>query len=154
MSILSKIFGEGISKPIEVIGDIIDRTNTSDEEKLQLKNEAAAQLHGFWDILIVRLREFEQELTARHKSDMGSDSWLSKNIRPLTLAFLTVMTVVLAWATIFHLPETKVALLKPWIELLTALDLTAFGFYFGSRGIEKAVQMIGNALSKTKQSSV
>lgn len=150
MRILETIFGEGIAKPIEAIGDIIDRTGTTDEEKQRLKNEAAAELHGYWDLLIVRLREFEQELTARHKADMGSDSWLSKNIRPLTLAFLTVMTVVLAWATIFHLPETKVALMNPWIELLTALDLTAFGFYFGSRGIEKGIQMISTAMNKTK----
>ena len=153
MSILGKIFGEGISKPIEVIGDIIDRTSTSDKEKGELKLAIQAELHGFWDLLMVRIREFEQELTARHKADMGSDSWLSKNIRPLTLAFLTVMTVIMAWATIFYLPESKVLLLKPWIELLTALDLTAFGFYFGSRGIEKGIQMISSAWSKTKPTS-
>ncbi len=153
MSILGKIFGEGIAKPIKVIGDIIDRTSTSDKEKGELKLAIQAELHGFWDLLMVRLREFEQEITARHKADMGSDSWLSKNIRPLTLAFLTVMTVIMAWATIFHLPESKVVLLKPWIELLTALDLTAFGFYFGSRGIEKGIQMISKAWSKTKPTS-
>ena len=145
MSIISKIFSGGISELVDSIGNVIDKTSTTDKERGELKLAVQAELHGFWDLLLVRLREFEEQITERHRSDMGSDSWLSKNIRPITLAFLTATTVIMAWATIFHLPESKVVLLKPWIELLTVLDVTVFGFYFGSRGIEKAVSMISKA---------
>lgn len=81
--------------------------------------------------------EEDRQVTERHKSDMTSDSWLSKNTRPLIVLFLTISTVLLAYLSIFTLPPEKVALLTPWVDLLQTLLVTAFTFYFGSRGIEK-----------------
>jgi len=78
-----------------------------------------------------------QELSSRHASDMASDSWLSKNVRPLVLIFLTVATVLLAYLTIFTLGDDKVELIEPWISLLTVLLAAVYAFYFGSRGFEK-----------------
>jgi len=79
---------------------------------------------------------------------MTSDSWLSKNVRPMILIFLTVMTVVLAYSTIFALPPDKVTLLKPWIDTIGGLLSMVYGFYFGSRGLEKIGQMVTQTLKK------
>ena len=70
---------------------------------------------------------------------MKSDSWMSKNIRPLTLAFLTVATVVLAYLTIFLLDEKSVTMVEPWLDLLKVLLVTIYAFYFGSRGFDDTV---------------
>jgi hypothetical protein len=75
-----------------------------------------------------------QEVSKRWDGDMKSDSWLSKNIRPLTLIYLTVATtlyIVLDSLNIsFDIDES-------WVELLKALLLTIYVAYFGSRGFEK-----------------
>tara|TARA_R110000744_G_scaffold135293_1_gene244682 strand:+ start:1533 stop:1973 length:441 start_codon:yes stop_codon:yes gene_type:complete len=79
-----------------------------------------------------------QEVTERWKSDMGSDSWLSKNTRPLVLIYLTFAT------TVFIIIDsgTNWVINFSWIELLKTLLVTVYVAYFGSRGIEK-VKKIG-----------
>lgn len=150
MSIFKTILNS-ISAPITAIGDVIDKTSTSDEEKLKLKNEASTILNNFSTNLLNQLLILENELTARQKNDMQSDSWLSKNIRPLVLAFLTVTTVILAYASIFVITDvTRLTLLQPWIEMIKVLNMTVFTFYFGSRGIEKGIKMISETI-KNKQ---
>ena len=75
-----------------------------------------------------------QEVSKRWDSDMKSDSWLSKNTRPVTLIYLTVATtlyIVLDSLNIsFDIDES-------WIELLKTLLVTIYVAYFGSRGFEK-----------------
>lgn len=75
-----------------------------------------------------------QEVTKRWDSDMKSDSWLSKNTRPLTLVYLTIITslyIVLDSLDIaFDIDES-------WVELLKTLLVTIYVAYFGSRGFEK-----------------
>lgn len=75
-----------------------------------------------------------QEVSKRWDSDMKSDSWLSKNTRPLTLIYLTVATtlyIVLDSLNIsFDIDES-------WVELLKTLLVTIYVAYFGSRGFEK-----------------
>ena len=88
---------------------------------------------------------FDKEITARHAADMMSDSWLSKNIRPISLIFLTASTVLLAYLTIFFLNVEKVELLESWLVLLTTLLVIVYAFYFGSRGVEK-FQAIKNVI--------
>lgn len=134
---LKDFFSGGVSKLVDSVGTVIDNIHTSGEEKLQLKIELEREINRFSETQLTAVAAFDKEITARHSNDMASDSWLSKNIRPLALAFLTVMTIALAWATIFSLPPGKVEMVKPWITLLTTLDVTAFTFYFGSRGFEK-----------------
>ena len=79
-----------------------------------------------------------QEVTERWKSDMGSDSWLSKNTRPLVLIYLTFATTVF----IIIDSATNWVINFSWIELLKTLLVTVYVAYFGSRGIEK-VKKIG-----------
>lgn len=106
-------------KAVDIIDDLV-----SDKD---LANQLKAE--------IVKIEA--QELSKRHASDMASDSWLSKNVRPLVLIFLTVATVLLAYLTIFILSSDKVAIIEPWISLLTVLLAAVYAFYFGSRGFEK-----------------
>ena len=76
-----------------------------------------------------------QEVTKRWDSDMKSDSWLSKNTRPLSLIFLSVMTIAFIWVDSHH--EISFTVEQEWIELLKQLLTTVYVAYFGSRGFEK-----------------
>lgn len=84
---------------------------------------------------VMKLDIAEMEgVTDRWKSDMNSDSILAKNVRPLSLIFLTVTTVILIYIDSF----TKgVTVPSEWIELLKSLLLGIYISYFGSRGLEK-----------------
>jgi len=73
-------------------------------------------------------------VSSRWDSDMKSDSFLSKNVRPMSLIFLTVTTVVLIYIDAFN---TNVAVPNEWIDLLKSLLLGIYIAYFGSRGMEK-----------------
>jgi len=75
-----------------------------------------------------------QEISKRWDSDMKSDSWLSKNTRPLTLIFLTVSMVLLIFSdSIGDSFEVD----SGWVDLLKSLLITVYVVYFGSRGAEK-----------------
>lgn len=92
-------------------------------------------------IEMVRLDIAEQQgISQRWTADMGSDSWLSKNVRPLSLTFLTVATIILIYIDSF---AWDVEVPGEWIDLLKSLLLGVYVAYFGSRGVEK-VRAIGN----------
>tara|TARA_R100000278_G_scaffold29807_1_gene27340 strand:- start:1036 stop:1485 length:450 start_codon:yes stop_codon:yes gene_type:complete len=74
-----------------------------------------------------------KEVSNRWRADMKSDSWLSKNTRPLALIFLTVSSVFMMAIDFFHFHEIDEA----WISLLKTLLVTVYVAYFGSRGAEK-----------------
>ena len=75
-----------------------------------------------------------KDVSARWEADMKSDSWLSKNTRPLTLIYLTLASTILIIIDSFHtLFDVDVA----WVELLKTLLITVYVAYFGSRGAEK-----------------
>ena len=76
-----------------------------------------------------------QEISKRWASDMKSDSWLSKNTRPMSLIFLTVMTVAFIWVDSNESIPFTVE--QEWISLLKTLTATVYVAYFGSRGVEK-----------------
>ena len=76
-----------------------------------------------------------QEVSKRWESDMKSDSWLSKNTRPLSLIFLSVMTVAFIWVDSHETLSFTVE--QEWIGLLKTLTTTVYVAYFGSRGAEK-----------------
>ena len=85
-----------------------------------------------------KLYEIEQEnVTRRVEADMSSDSWLSKNIRPMTLVFLLVAYSGFAIAAIFDY-ETRGA----YVELLGQWGMLVMSFYFGGRTMEKIADRI------------
>lgn len=75
-----------------------------------------------------------QEISKRWNSDMKSDSWLSKNTRPMSLIFLTISMVILILLDSF---ELKFGVEDNWVDLLQTLLVTVYVAYFGSRGAEK-----------------
>jgi len=76
-----------------------------------------------------------QEISKRWESDMKSDSWLSKNTRPISLIFLSVMTIAFIWVDSHESLSFTVE--QEWISLLKTLTTTVYVAYFGSRGAEK-----------------
>ena len=75
-----------------------------------------------------------ENVSKRWDSDMKSDSWLSKNTRPLTLMYLTLASTILIIIDSFHtMFDVDIA----WVELLKTLLITVYVAYFGSRGAEK-----------------
>ena len=79
----------------------------------------------------------QNNLTDRLKADMGSDSWLSKNIRPMVLVFLLVAYSGFAIASIFEY-ETRGA----YVELLGQWGMLVMSFYFGGRTMEKIADRV------------
>jgi hypothetical protein len=127
MSILGTIFSGGAKELVEGVGGVIDNLHTSKEEKL------AAELK-VKELIASYETQMEKEITSRWQADMKSDSWLSKNIRPLVLAFLVVSTVLMIFidaGTIKFVVEEK------WTELLQLVLITVIGAYFGGRSLEK-----------------
>lgn len=93
------------------------------------------------EILLANLKQDVtemEEVTKRWQSDMQSDSWLSKNIRPLSLAFLTIalfLYIILDSA----LEGFKID--NAWIDLLSSLLLLVYGGYYGARAVEKVTKI-------------
>ena len=85
------------------------------------------------ELLKMDIIEMEQ-ISERWSSDMTSDSWLSKNTRPLTLLFLTLMTTLFV---ILDSSDSPFKVGSEWVELLKTLLVTVYVAYFGSRGFEK-----------------
>ena len=127
MNVLSKIFSSGATELIKGVGGVLDNLTTSKEEKLEAERKVK-ELVSSYEI------EMEKNITERWKMDMQSDSWLSKNIRPLVLIFLVVSTVLLIFidAGIIQF-EVK----SSWVDLLQLVLITVIGAYFGGRSLEK-----------------
>jgi hypothetical protein len=127
MSILSKIFSGGAKELVKGIGGVIDELHTSTDEKL------AAELK-IKELISKYEVDMEKEITTRWNSDMNSDSWLSKNVRPMTLIFLVVSTVLLVFVDAGLISfDVKAS----WVDLLQLVLITVIGAYFGGRSLEK-----------------
>jgi len=86
-----------------------------------------------------------QELTKRHEADMASDSWLSKNIRPMTLVFILIV-----YSTFAMMSAWDIEVNNNYVELLGQWGMLIMSFYFGGRTLEKIIDMKGkkNATDK------
>ena len=127
MSILTSLFSGGAADLVKGVGGVIDDLHTSKEEKLAAENKIK-ELVASYEV------EMEKQITDRWKADMASDSWLSKNVRPLVLVFLVVSTVLMIFidaGTINFVVEAK------WTDLLQLVLITVIGAYFGGRTMEK-----------------
>lgn len=84
-----------------------------------------------------KLYETEQEnITARHGADMNSDSWLSKNIRPMTLVAILAGYFTFALMSAFDMDTNQA-----YVELLGQWGMLIMSFYFGGRTLEKIIDM-------------
>ena len=127
MSILTNLFAGGAADLVKGVGGVIDNLHTSKEEKLAAEAKIKA-------LIAEHEAKMEQNITDRWAADMNSDSWLSKNVRPLVLIFLVVSTVLMIFidaGTINFTVEAK------WTDLLQLVLITVIGAYFGGRSLEK-----------------
>jgi|TARA_Y100000385_G_scaffold226541_1_gene237218 hypothetical protein len=124
---LSKLFSGGATELIKGVGGVIDNLHTSGEEKLEAERKIK-ELVANYEI------EMEKNITSRWEADLKSDSWLSKNVRPMVLIFLIVCTMLLifidAGAIKFNVKDS-------YIDLLQLVLITVIGAYFGGRSLEK-----------------
>tara|TARA_S200002703_G_scaffold36838_2_gene31982 strand:+ start:3279 stop:3677 length:399 start_codon:yes stop_codon:yes gene_type:complete len=127
MSIIKKIFSTGAKELVESVGEVIDELHTSEEEKEQAYNELKKIIEEY-DY------KMQQEVTKRWESDNLQSSWLPRNIRPLSLAFLLIVLTIF---TLIDFGYVNLSIKDSWIDLWQILSITAFGAYFGSRGLEK-----------------
>ena len=124
---IGKIFSAGAANLVKNVGGVLDNLTTSTEEKLEAERKIKDMIMGYE-------AEMQKQVTERWKVDMNSDSWLSKNIRPLVLVFLVVATVLLIFidgGVISFKVEDK------WTDLLQLVLITVIGAYFGGRSLEK-----------------
>ena len=126
MSIFTKIFSSGAKDLVETVGTAIDKIHTSKEEKEVLKNEINKKILDYE-------QNIQTQVTRRWEADMQGN-WLSKSIRPLSLAFLLV---VLSVFTLVDFSFVELDIKDSWIDLWQMLAITAFGAYFGGRSYEK-----------------
>ena len=124
---LGKLFSGGAAELIKGVGGVIDNLHTSAEEKLAAEKKIKDMIMGYE-------AQMQKEVSSRWGMDMNSDSWLSKNIRPLVLIFLVISTVLMifidAGVLAFEVKDT-------WVDLLQLVLITVIGAYFGGRSLEK-----------------
>ena len=124
---LGNLLSGGAAELIKGVGGVIDNLHTSKEEKLEAERKIK-ELMANYEV------EMEKNITSRWEADLKSDSWLSKNVRPLVLIFLIVCTMLLIFIDAGALNfEVK----SSWVDLLQLVLITVIGAYFGGRSLEK-----------------
>ena len=125
--ILAKLFGGAGADIAGKISGIIDKHTFSKEERAQLKQEMDK-------VFIEAEADMQKNVTERWKADLQHGNWLTKSVRPLTLIFLVVSTVIMVFIDsgfiTFDVEEK-------WTDLLQLVLITVIGAYFGGTSIEK-----------------
>jgi len=143
MPIVDKIISLLSGGIVGQVGGIIDKFVTTDAEREEAKKQLT-------DIFLQAEAQAQDELTERQRIDMNSDSWLSKNIRPLVLIFILVMYSLLSLIDGNMGREVINGVVVPtfkinsaYVELLGQWGMLIMSFYFGSRGVEKIIETMG-----------
>ena len=124
---LGNLLSGGAAELVKGVGGVIDDLHTSEEEKLAAEQKIKKIIANY-EV------EMEKTITNRWQADLKSDSWLSKNVRPLVMVFLIVCTMLLIFIDAGALNfEVK----SSWVDLLQLVLITVIGAYFGGRSLEK-----------------
>jgi len=124
---LGGLLSGGAADLVKGVGGVIDNLHTSKEEKLEAERKIK-ELVANYQI------EMEKNITSRWEADLKSDSWLSKNVRPMVLIFLISCTMLLIFIDAGTINfEVK----SSWVDLLQLVLITVIGAYFGGRSLEK-----------------
>ena len=113
---------------IKEVGDVIDKLTTTEEERLEVKKQIQ-------QILEDADSKAQEEVSKRWEADMKSDSFLSKNIRPMVLIYLTVIFTICAF---FDGNVGEFIIAEEYIPIFQTLLVTVYGAYFVGRTWEKA----------------
>jgi len=133
-NILGKIFGKGAETAISGIADVADRFIQTKEEKAEFEK-------AMTEVLFKAEQVDQVNVTERWRSDMSSDNKLSKTIRPLVLAFLTLAVVIII---VLDGSVESFVVKDGWIVLLQVILINVYTAYFGGRTIEKFKSMTKN----------
>ena len=112
---------------IKDVGNIIDNLHTSEDEKLEAKQKLES-------LLIQAEQAAQTQVSQRWEADMKHGSWLSKNIRPITLIFLTGVFVILS---VFDGNMGEFTIGSAYVPVYQTLLMTVYAAYFAGRSIEK-----------------
>jgi len=127
-------------KVLQALGDILPNQGTLGVVKNLISSDNKIKAIDKEEALKLIEQDMQElkEVSSRWRADMKSDSWLSKNTRPLALVFLTVSAVFMMAVDSFHL---QFDVDESWINLLKTLLVTVYVAYFGSRGAEKITKI-------------
>ena len=128
---MKKIFAWLTGGIIKEVGGVIDKLTTTDEERLEAKRLIQ-------EILEKADSDAQEQVTRRWESDMNSDSFLSKNIRPMVLIYLTVIFTTCAFFD-GNIGDFEIA--EEYIPIFQTLLVTVYGAYFVGRTWEKAKKL-------------
>tara|TARA_R110002074_G_scaffold233367_2_gene404994 strand:+ start:3519 stop:3917 length:399 start_codon:yes stop_codon:yes gene_type:complete len=131
---MNKIFQWLSGGIIKEVGDVLDKLTTTKEEKLEANKTIQ-------EILEKANSDAQAQVTERWKADMASDSFLSKNIRPLVLIFLTAVFTILSF---FDGNVGDFTVADQYVPVFQSLLITVYGAYFVGRTWEKAKQSGNN----------
>ena len=112
---------------IKDIGGVLDNLHTSGEERAEAEQKIT-------QILATAEQAAQAQVSARWEADMKHGSWLSKNIRPMTLIFLTVVFVILS---VFDGNLGEFSISSAYVPVYQTLLMTVYAAYFAGRSIEK-----------------
>ena len=129
-NIFSKIFGGALQQ----VAGVVDKFVMTKEEKAKAKQDLT-------NILIAAEQSAQGEVTSRWENDMKSDSWLSKNIRPMTLIFLTFVFVIMSF---FDGNIGEFTINDAYKPIYQTLLMVVYSAYFVGRSIEKAKSISNN----------
>ena len=132
------ILGGLVGKVLPAATNLIDELHTSGEEK-------AAAKQKLQELLVSAEQEAQREVSARCDADMKSDAWLPKNIRPITLIFLTVVFVILS---VFDGNLGEFTIGEAYVPVYQTLLMTVYAAYFAGRSIEKVKGKSGTEKNK------
>jgi len=130
--LFEKLFGGAGVSIAEKLGGVVDKFVRTKDEKAEFEKQMT-------EIFMSHELSLEKEITSRHAADMQSDSWLSKNIRPLLTIFSLVLYTLFA-ITDGNIGEFNIA--NQYVDLLGQIVIMSLGFYFTSRGIEKTAKIL------------
>ena len=132
------IIGGLIGKILPEAGKIIDNLHTSGEEKMAARQKME-------ELLVSAEQAAQKEISARWDADMKSDAWLPKNIRPVTLIFLTIVFVIIS---VFDGNLGEFSISDSYVPVYQTLLMTVYGAYFAGRSIEKIKGKSGTETKK------
>ena len=126
--LLKKLLSGNAGQLVESVGGVLDNLITSDEERKEAKSKLK-------QLILDHETKAQEQVTARWEADMKSDNWLSKNIRPVVLIFLTAVFVLMSF---FDGNLGDFAINDAYKPIYQTLLITVYGAYFAGRTIEKA----------------
>lgn len=119
MNPLKKLLTGNAKETVEAVANVVDRFVSTPEEKEAVR------------------KSIEEEISKRWNADMLSDSWLSKNVRPLTLASVMVFLILMTFFEGFGISSVN----ERWIGLWEIVSITVIGAYFGARSYDKRTRI-------------